>query len=177
MTHVNFAFAYFHPVTFEVVPMSPDDVPLYTRFTGLKDRKPSLQTWIALGGWAFNDPGNSPDTRFAFSTMASSLSSRQTFIRSLVQFMDTYNFDGVDIDWEYPAADDRGGSSSDTANFVALLQDLREHFGDQYGISATLPSSYWYLRWFDLQGMSQYVDWFNVMSYVSSATSISEIQS
>jgi chitinase len=61
LTHVNFAFAYFDPTTFEVTPMSNSDIPLFTNFTGLKARKPSMQTWIAIGGWAFNDPGNSPD--------------------------------------------------------------------------------------------------------------------
>jgi GH18 family chitinase len=33
------------------------------------------------------------------------------------------------------------------------------------GISATLPSSYWYLQHFDLPGMEKYLDWFNMMSY------------
>ena len=29
----------------------------------------------------------------------------------------------------------------------------------------TIPSSYWYLRWFDIKAMEPYVDWFNFMSY------------
>lgn len=79
--------------------------------------------------------------------------------------MDTYGFDGVDIDWEYPAADDRGGVTADKANFVSLLKDMRTEFGTSYGLSVTLPTSYWYLQHFDLEGMAKLVDWFNLMSY------------
>jgi chitinase len=43
--------------------------------------------------------------------------------------MQTYHFDGVDIDWANPAADDRGGSKADTINFVTLLQELRGALG------------------------------------------------
>ncbi|KAJ5906723.1 uncharacterized protein N7473_003639 [Penicillium subrubescens] len=32
-------------------------------------------------------------------------------------------------------------------------------------ITATLPSSYWYLKGFDIVGISNYMDWFNFMSY------------
>ena len=53
----------------------------------------------SVGGWSFNNAGNAPDTRTAFSDMASSATNRQAFIASLTQFMKTYNFDGVDIDW------------------------------------------------------------------------------
>ena len=56
--------------------------------------------------------------------------------------MDTYGFDGVDLDWEYPGADDRGGKSQDTANYVSLAAELRAAFGRKYGISMTLPTSY-----------------------------------
>jgi chitinase len=71
----------------------------------------------------------------------------------------------VDIDWEYPSADDRGGSLVDTRNFVSLVREMRATWGTTYGISTTIPSSYWYMRWFNLQDMSVYVDWFNYMSY------------
>jgi chitinase len=106
-----------------------------------------------------------PNTQQAFSNMVSSAENRQTFIVSLVNFMQAYGFDGVDIDWEYPGAPDRGGIPADSANFVNLLQDMRTFFGTTYGISATIPSSYWYLQWFDLTGMEPYLDWFNFMSY------------
>lgn len=33
------------------------------------------------------------------------------------------------------------------------------------GISATIPSSYWYLQGFDIKSMQNYLDWFNFMSY------------
>lgn len=42
---------------------------------------------------------------------------------------------------------------------------MRAAWGTKYGISATLPSSYWYLRWFDLKGLEKYLDWLNMMSY------------
>ncbi|KAJ1704779.1 hypothetical protein NYO67_13066, partial [Aspergillus flavus] len=34
------AFAYFHPSSFEILPMSADDIALYPKFTALKERKP-----------------------------------------------------------------------------------------------------------------------------------------
>ena len=46
--------------------------------------------------WSFTDPG---PTRDAFSNMASSSSNRQKFITGLLQFMHTYDFDGLDLDW------------------------------------------------------------------------------
>lgn len=76
-----------------------------------------------------------------------------------------YGFQGVDIDWEYPGAPDRDGVPSDTENFVSLLREMRASFGTQYGISATLPASYWYLRWFDPVAMEPYVDFFGLLSY------------
>ncbi|KAI4204800.1 MAG: hypothetical protein LQ350_000866 [Teloschistes chrysophthalmus] len=97
--------------------------------------------------------------------MASSQGNRAKFISGLMQFMSTYGFDGVDLDWEYPGADDRGGVKEDTANYVLLAQELKAAFGSKYGISMTLPTSYWYLQHFDLPGIQQHIDWFNLMAY------------
>jgi chitinase len=161
-THLNFAFAYFDPDTYEIQAMDTQSGSLFARFTGLKANNPSLQTWISIGGWSFTDPGS---TQTAFSDMASSSSSRQKFIKNLMTFMDTYGFDGVDLDWEYPVASDRGGVTADKQNYVKLLIDLKDAFGTKYGLSITLPTSYWYLQHFLLTDMEPYVDWFNLMAY------------
>ncbi|CAI7672997.1 unnamed protein product [Penicillium viridicatum] len=79
--------------------------------------------------------------------------------------MDVWRFDGIDIDWEYPAVEDREGRKEDTANLVTFMKELKEACGDEYSISATLPSSYYYLKDFDVKGMSKYLDFFNFMSY------------
>lgn len=165
LMHLNFAFTFFDPTTFSITPMTAASAKLYNSFTGLKAKQKGLQTWISLGGWSFNDPGNTPDTRTAFSNMVSDAANRRTFIASLQNFMQTYGFDGVDIDWEYPAASDRGGVPADTGNFAELVAEMRATWGKSYGISATLPSAYWYLQGFDVVTMQQYVDWFNFMSY------------
>ncbi|KAI6091579.1 hypothetical protein F4821DRAFT_226439 [Hypoxylon rubiginosum] len=160
LTHLNLAFASIDPTTFEVVPVDSRDVPYYTQFTALKSS--NLQTWIAIGGWDFNDPG---PTQYTFSQLASSANNRATFISSLQSFMSKYGFQGVDIDWEYPGAPDRSGDPADTENFVTLVKEMRASFGANYGISATLPASYWYLKWFDPIAMQPYVDFFGLMTY------------
>lgn len=161
-THINFAFAFFDGGSFQITSMDSNAGSLYSRFTGLKAKAQGLQTWISVGGWSFTDPG---PTQQAFSSMSSSRSNRATFISGLMKFMSTYGFDGVDLDWEYPGADDRGGVKADTANFVSLVSEMKTAFGSKYGLSVTLPTSYWYLQHFDLSAMESHVDWFNLMSY------------
>jgi chitinase len=49
-----------------------------------------------------------------------------------------------------------------------LLETLRKTFdasGNKFGITFTAPSSFWYLRWFDLPNMIKYADWINLMTY------------
>lgn len=159
-THINFAFSFFDASSFEITSMDSNAASLYHRFTALKEKKSGLQAWISVGGWSFTDPG---PTQKAFTNMVSSQSNRGKFINNLKQFMDTYAFDGVDLDWEYPGADDRGGESGDSANYVLLTKEMRAAFGTKYGISMTLPTSYWYLQHFDLVGIQQNIDWFNLM--------------
>ncbi|KAI0124098.1 family 18 glycosyl hydrolase [Xylariales sp. AK1849] len=161
-THINFAFAFFDPQSFQIAPMDSNSGTLLSRFTALKDKHSGLETWISVGGWSFTDPG---PTRSAFSDMSSSAGNRKQFIDGLISFMDHYGFDGVDLDWEYPQADDRGGITADKANYVSLVKELRSAFGNRYGISITLPTSYWYLQHFDLAAIQPNVDWFNFMTY------------
>lgn len=61
LTHLNFAFAFFHPTTFQITPMDSNAGSLLTDFTALRAKRSGLQTWISVGGWSFNDPGNSPE--------------------------------------------------------------------------------------------------------------------
>ena len=73
---------------------------------------------------------------------------------------------GLDLDWEYPQADDRGGQPADTENYVALAKELKAALGHK-GLSMTLPTSFWYLQHFDVKAIQDSVDWFNFMTYVS----------
>ncbi|KFY63163.1 hypothetical protein V496_04149 [Pseudogymnoascus sp. VKM F-4515 (FW-2607)] len=90
------------------------------------------------------------------------------FFRSLTSFLATYNFDGVDIDWEYPRTEDRNGREEDFANFPIFIRNLKnalEATGGRNGLTLTLPASYWYLQHFDIIELVKYVDFFNIMSY------------
>lgn len=163
-THINFAFASIDPVSFNVVPSAASDESLYPLMQALKTRDLGLQTWIAIGGWTFND--DDQPTKTTFSDLAASPASQDAFFASLLQFMQTWGFTGVDIDWEYPEAPDRNGRGEDFTNFPVFLQRLRgalDPYG--FGLSVTLPSSFWYLQHFNLPKLEPWVDWFNIMEY------------
>ncbi|KLO78838.1 Uncharacterized protein LW93_4159 [Fusarium fujikuroi] len=164
-THINFAFASIDPKTFQIVPASSKDPQLYRELVRKKKIDPNLKVFIAIGGWAFNDPGPTITT---FSDIARSDANTRVFIKSLISFMSTYDFDGVDIDWEYPAADDREGREEDFDNlpkFLSKTKSALKQSGGRSGLSIAIPASYWYLQHFDLEKISKYVDHFNVMTY------------
>ncbi len=70
----------------------------------------NVKVLVSVGGWGL-------DTEFE--ALAASPSNRTTFVQDLVNIVDHYQFDGADIDWEYP---DPGQSS---LNFLALIMELR----------------------------------------------------
>ncbi|KIK67736.1 glycoside hydrolase family 18 protein [Collybiopsis luxurians FD-317 M1] len=75
---------------------------------------------IALGGWG--------GSQF-FSTSVGSAENRTLFVKALTDFATNYSLDGINFDWEYPNKQGIGCNvvnESDTANFLAFLQELRE---------------------------------------------------
>jgi chitinase len=72
--------------------------------------KQNVKVLISVGGWGWDDQ---------FEKMAANPSTRTAFVKNLVKIVALYQFDGADIDWEYP---DAGPSAQ---NFLALMQELR----------------------------------------------------
>ncbi|KAJ6477836.1 hypothetical protein C8R47DRAFT_1020145 [Mycena vitilis] len=161
LTHINYAFALISS-SYEIIEMTAGDTELWKRTTALKQNLPALKVFLSIGGWTFNDPPNQK----IFSNMVASEANTNKFLASALSVMEQYAFDGLDIDWEYPGASDRGGVPEDTANYVKFMASVKTAFKPKkYGLSFTAPSSYWYLQHFDIPGMLKSADWVNVMTY------------
>ena len=132
----------------------------FNQLRKLKIKYPNVKTLISLGGWTWSDK---------FSAMAMTAAGREKFVDSCLIFMETYGFDGIDVDWEYPAkkGDSNNYRSEDRDNFTELLKEFRKKL-DATGVhhpltlatSATLVDvSY------DVAAIHPYLDFINVMTY------------
>jgi chitinase len=70
------------------------DVNVYSRLQSLRDKNPELKIILAIGGWAF---GSAP-----FKELTSNVFRMNQFVYDSTEFLRSNNFDGLDIDWEYP---------------------------------------------------------------------------
>lgn len=111
-THIIFAFGWLKKgklSSFESNDETKDGTPgFYARVTALKKANPKLKVLLAIGGWSFGTQ--------KFKEMSGTRYARQTFIYSAIPFLRARNFDGLDMDWEYPKGTD------DKKNFVLLLK-------------------------------------------------------
>ncbi|KFM57731.1 Chitotriosidase-1, partial [Stegodyphus mimosarum] len=129
----------------------------FARFNNMKKANPELTTLIAIGGWN--------EGSIKYSKMASNPASRAIFVKSVVDFCLKYDFDGLDMDWEYPA--NRGGAEEDKENFVLLLKELKEAFAP-YGLvlSAAVSAGQKTIdKAYDIAQVGKYLDIINVMAY------------
>ncbi|UOQ86699.1 glycoside hydrolase family 18 protein [Gracilibacillus salinarum] len=132
----------------------------------LKDQNPGLKTLLSIGGWTFSKN---------FSNVAASEETRQTFAASAVEFMRTYEMDGVDIDWEYPVAGGLEGNihrPEDKENHTLLLQTIRDELdkaeqedGRQYELAIASSANPSYLEHNELNRIAEIVDFIDIMTY------------
>ncbi|MCL2694642.1 MAG: glycosyl hydrolase family 18 protein, partial [Oscillospiraceae bacterium] len=187
VTHINYAFAQvtnnrialFDPwfaIQKEYHGQDPN-LPFRGHFNLLNTYKrqyPDTKLLISVGGWTLSS---------GFYTMTDSLASINTFADSCVEFLRTYNFDGIDIDFEYPTATSGAGDPKDNHlaeprravlfdNFVTMMRVLREKLdeagrkdGKDYLLTFAAPASSWILGGMQLGEYAQYLDFVNIMTY------------
>ncbi len=141
----------------------------------LKAKYPNLKVLISLGGWTYSRGFSSaarPENRQAF--VASCI---DAYIRGNLPVSDGAGgpgaaagvFDGIDIDWEYPAACGLScGTGEDTANFTALLAEFRRQLDlVRPGLLLTLATGAGIdkIRVTQPDKFHPYVDFINVMTY------------
>ncbi|XP_041971421.1 chitinase-3-like protein 1 [Aricia agestis] len=162
-THVIYSFVGINDQG-EVISLDPYvDLPsgknAFRNFNALKKINPKLKTLLAVGGW---NEGSSK-----YSTMAADASLRANFVKSALNMVLTYGFDGFDLDWEYPARRDTTHGDADVDNFTTLIKELRVQF-DKYGLllsAAVSPTSATASLSYDIPSISKYLDFINVMTY------------
>ncbi|MFJ9150198.1 glycosyl hydrolase family 18 protein [Streptomyces sp. NPDC102270] len=139
------------------------DQPLRGNFNQLRELKakyPNIKVLYSFGGWTYSG---------GFAQAAANPAAFAASCKSVIEdprWADV--FDGIDIDWEYPNACGLTCDTSGAAAFKNLMGALRSEFGSNYLVTAAITadgSSGGKLDAADYGGASQYIDWYNVMTY------------
>lgn len=137
----------------------------FAKFTGLKTYNKNLKTLLAIGGW------NEGSSRF--SPLVADAERRNQFVKNTIKFLRQNHFDGLDLDWEYPAFRD-GSKPKDRENYAQLVQELREEFERESSktgrprllLTMAVPAGIEYVeKGYDVPKLNKYLDWFNLLSY------------
>jgi chitinase len=107
---------------------------------------------LSFGGQANSD---------GFGIMTADSIHRRNFINNVVNILSLNNYDGIDIDWEYP-------SSLQGKQFTVLVTELRQKFDSlksSWLITLAVPATSYYGQNYQYENMINYVDWFSIMTY------------
>lgn len=131
----------------------------------LKIINPNMKLIISVGGWGID----------GFSDAALTPESREIFAESIVEFLEKYNFDGVDIDWEFPVtggAENIKHNPNDKENFVLLIEEIRNQLNileqtnnKSYSLSIAVGVGSLVTDGIDFKAMELNVDYFGIMAY------------
>ncbi|MBN1481351.1 T9SS C-terminal target domain-containing protein [candidate division KSB1 bacterium] len=112
-----------------------------------------VKVFVAVGGYN--------DSQY-FSPMAADPVSRANFISSLTTFCLTHNYDGVDLDWEFPE------TTEDTDNLTLLVTELKSYWATHapdLQLSIAVAPTDWNGHRIDVEAIAPHVEWIGVMTY------------
>lgn len=162
-THIYYAFLVPSPTTYALNVTSDDLIRIPEFIHALRSKTPRVKTLLSIGG------GGSNST--LFSIIAGSRAERGKFIKSTIDVARKYGFDGVDLDWEFPADD------VDMANLAVLYKEWRRGLVSESLTSRKprllLTSAVYFAAGFFLdeprsypaREMSKYLDWVSPMCF------------
>lgn len=121
----------------------------------IKQMNRHLKVLMSIGGWG---------TGALFTEIMSNPSKMENFIMSSIKLLLKYKFDGIDIDWEYPA------NNKEAQLLVELLKRLRIELDriqnqDNLLLTVASPAGDEQLSIMKLSEMDKYLSFWNVMCY------------
>jgi chitinase len=152
----------------------------FNQLKKLKARHSNLKILLSLGGWTYSK---------YFSDVAATDAARKKFVSSCIDMFIKGNlpvgpggyggpgtgagiFDGVDIDWEYPAAAGHLGNHlapADKQNYTLLLAEFRAELdalgGTKKYLTSAVPAGQDKIAQVETNKVGQYLDYANVMTY------------
>lgn len=160
-THAVYAFAVLNQTSYEI--REHDDyldldsgLGNYHNFIQtLKEQNPDVKLLIAIGGW-----NESKEKISAYKMLFQTESLRAKFITSVLDMINYYGFDGLDLDYEFPDAEDK-------AAFATWAQELKQAFVPHgYELTAAISGSDSTITaGLDVPKLSQYLDAIHIMAY------------
>jgi chitinase len=163
LTRINYAFA--NIAGGRMITGYRFDAENFAFLNGLKKDNPSLKVLVSVGGWLWSTN---------FSDTALTQPSRRIFVQSVIDFLDRYQLDGLDIDWEYPGMPGAGHPfrPEDKRNFTRLLKDLHTEFKrhdrkspNRLFLTFAAGTSQEYIAHTELGKLQKYADTVNLMAY------------
>src|SRR5437773_1213679 len=164
LSHINYTFVDVKDNRAWLKNEATDTVNL-RKLSELKKINADLKILISIGGWTWSKN---------FSDAVLTDTSTHNFASSAVAIVAKYNLDGIDIDWEYPGmiGDSNTYRPEDKQHYTILFRDLRQELDSlskiarmKYYITTAVGGSQDYIDHTEMDRVSQYTDYINVMSY------------
>ena len=119
--------------------------------------KAGVKVLLSLGGWGW-------DKQFA--SIVSKPEAEDRYVKSVMDIVAEYDYDGIDLDWEYP------DTETEVVGFERLSRRFRKDL-DAIGVKTKRPmvltmaasASPGTLKWLNKAFLLETMDWINVMTY------------
>lgn len=125
------------------------------KVAALKAKNPDLKITLLIGGAKSAN----------FSEAVSTKENRAKLLDSFESYINRYNLDGIDLDWEFPTKVDpktnQNGKPEDVENYTLLMKDYRERFPAKI-LTVDVGNDPDHI---DFAACEKYVDYFHLMSY------------
>jgi chitinase len=117
----------------------------------------NVKVLISLGGWGW-------DKQFA--AIVSQPEAEDRYVKSVMTIVDDYDYDGIDLDWEYPdTKDEIVGYERLCHRFRQRLDELGQKKGRRMFQTMAAAANPPTLKWLTNELLLETMDWVNVMTY------------
>ncbi|WP_375417134.1 glycosyl hydrolase family 18 protein [uncultured Hymenobacter sp.] len=147
LTHVNYAF---------LLPngdgsLKPIENPAKLQSLVSTAHANNVKVIISVGGWLDGNPG-------VFVSIANNAGYTSAFATNLINFVNQYNLDGVDIDWEHPDANTANG-------YASVMQSLATQLHGRGKLLTTAVAGGTWAGGYIQNSVLSNVDFLNIMAY------------